>query len=402
MQHAERAHARLSPSSAKRWKACPASVRLSEGMPNESGVYAAEGTAAHELAQACLENGYNAQRFIGEVFNGFTVDYNMTVHVQVYLDYARSLIRPGDLWEVEARFDISTVHPDIAGTADLIVYKPAMKKLYVIDLKYGANIDVVAEGNDQAMIYALGAWYNRPDWDVEAVEIAIVQPRSWQANDPVKLWEVTALDLMLWAEEVAEAAKRTEENHAPTPGEHCKFCPAAPICDGLRARVMDAANGRYEEGRFVVGTDNYTPESLAKAYAEAQIIKTWLNSVETLVRHEFKQGRPVPGFKEVESRPTRNWNAGLRTEDIVASLSVEFGLDEAALLTEPELRSPAQIEAGLKILGYKAKDAKAAVDGLKVNDQPAVTREVKSTAIVPDEDPRPSVKTDTDDAFSEF
>ncbi len=48
------AHARLSPSAAERWMTCPGSVKLSEGREDKGSAYAAEGTAAHELAEHIL------------------------------------------------------------------------------------------------------------------------------------------------------------------------------------------------------------------------------------------------------------------------------------------------------------------------------------------------------------
>ena len=42
-------HALLGPSSSARWLACPPSARLTEFMPNETSVYAEEGTKAHSL-----------------------------------------------------------------------------------------------------------------------------------------------------------------------------------------------------------------------------------------------------------------------------------------------------------------------------------------------------------------
>lgn len=48
------AHARLSPSGAKRWMACSGSITLSEPFPDESSSFADDGTACHAVAAECL------------------------------------------------------------------------------------------------------------------------------------------------------------------------------------------------------------------------------------------------------------------------------------------------------------------------------------------------------------
>lgn len=49
-------HAILSASSSKRWLNCTPSARLEQNFPNESSVYAEEGTAAHALASISCGN----------------------------------------------------------------------------------------------------------------------------------------------------------------------------------------------------------------------------------------------------------------------------------------------------------------------------------------------------------
>lgn len=53
-------HALLSASGSKQWLHCPPSVRLQENFPNESSVYAEEGTFAHEVCE------YKVRRYLHE------------------------------------------------------------------------------------------------------------------------------------------------------------------------------------------------------------------------------------------------------------------------------------------------------------------------------------------------
>ena len=47
-------HAILSPSSSKRWMACPPSALAESKMPREDTSYSAEGTLAHSTAEVLL------------------------------------------------------------------------------------------------------------------------------------------------------------------------------------------------------------------------------------------------------------------------------------------------------------------------------------------------------------
>ena len=54
----QRTHSLLSPSSAHRWLNCPPSARMCEQFPEETSIYAEEGTTAHALGEIKLLNHY--------------------------------------------------------------------------------------------------------------------------------------------------------------------------------------------------------------------------------------------------------------------------------------------------------------------------------------------------------
>lgn len=165
-------HAKFSPSAAHRWTQCPGSLILEKGHKNTSSVQADEGTAAHFLASECLEQKRNATDFLNcfivikngnaiwekeesETRTGFTVDLEFAEYVQKYIDAIRSQAEGNELL-IEHRVDFSQYidSENAFGTSDAIILAP--KEIQVHDLKYGRT-KVDADGNEQLMLYALGA-----------------------------------------------------------------------------------------------------------------------------------------------------------------------------------------------------------------------------------------------------
>lgn len=118
------AHALLAPSSAARWMRCAGSVAASQDTPNESSVYAREGSAAHVLGERALQYEKRTEFWLGEVIEiegeEFIVDDEMCENVQVYVDQVRR--EPGELL-IEQEFDLSEVYGVAKqfGTGDAVV-----------------------------------------------------------------------------------------------------------------------------------------------------------------------------------------------------------------------------------------------------------------------------------------
>lgn len=394
------AHSKLGASSAYRWMSCAGSVALSERMPKRESEYAAEGTAAHTLAEACLKRGFDATEYVGETMGvagvpEFTVTEEMAEAVQVYLDTVRGDRADGDVPLVEHRFALTEFHPAFFGTNDACLYKPAERKLVVYDYKHGRGVAVEVERNPQLMYYGLGAATaeSRP---LDVVELVIVQPRAQHRDGPVRRWQTTAQDLVEYAADLVEAAARTEASDAPlAAGDWCKFCPAAPVCPELKKRALDAAQVDFNDNNgepILRDPAVMTPDELGAVLDAADIIEQWYRSVQSHANAEALAGRLPSGWKLVEGK---QGNRKFRDEAEARMALLELGVEPEHQNVEPKLRSPTQIATVLKQrYGFKGKAADEAIADL-------VTREPGGPRLVRESDPRPAIARDPDADFGE-
>lgn len=357
MKPAERLHARLGASSAHRWWKCPASIRLSEGQPNESSIFAMEGTAAHSLGEHTLRSGEDADLYLGKFVGQhglvnaiaedekagiFEVTAEMVEAVQVYLDAVRGVMQPGDILVVEQKFDLSRLHPEMFGTADAVVYRPSTGELFVFDFKYGQGVAVEVVENEQQLFYSLGAALHEPGRKLTTVTMAIVQPRCWHEDGPVRKWSISAVDLLDWAADLVEAAQRTTDHSIePVAGDHCKWCPAAGTCNALRQKACEAAHADFTSaGEIVLSPVNsFSGATLSDILRHADVIEEWIKAVRAKAHHEAEAGRCPEGFKLVAKRANRKW----RDEAEARGMCRQWGLEPEQFVTE-KLKTPAMIE----------------------------------------------------------
>lgn len=404
--HTGRTHARLAPSAAHRWIACPGSVPYEETFPDTESDAAMEGTAAHELASHCLVNDLDAAHFAGRVIDvhgasaatrflaadapldrgRYVVDDEMVACVQDYLDIVRYLADGGDL-HVETRVRADRVHDEISGTADAIIYRPGMETLHVVDLKYGRGVVVEADGNPQLQLYASGAlrlFHNRP---VRRIRVHIFQPRAPHPDGRHRAWEFTLGDHEKAENALKAAAKRVDEatvNFVPgkppteawahnflSAGEHCRFCKAMASCPAQRVRVQEMARKEFADPASM------SPEDLAKVLKQARQLQHWIKAIEDHANAEAAAGRPPPGFKLVEGRKTRRWADEEQMKELLPVFCASLTVDD--MYDPPKLKSPAGIE---KLISTDEKKALATF----------VEAKASGTQLVEESDPRPPIR----------
>jgi hypothetical protein len=346
-------HAELSASSAERWLSCGGSVALSRGLPNVSSSYGAAGTAAHYIA--AYEQGFadstpwNARRWLGKTAlvegHEIAIDEGLLDAVQEFLDYIVEHEKPGDQAFVEQSFTpaLKKLHPKFGGSTDRVMWRASERLLRVYDYKHGAGVPVDVDDNKQLKYYALGALLSNPQWNAEDVELVIAQPRCDHEQGRIRSYRFKAMDLLDYAADLVEGARRTEEFGADlVPSKKaCKWCPAAaankcPAIDERRQAIM-------QETFSEMALEKYDRGQIAEFLLKAPLVEQQISAVrEFAYQQAVNHGVDFPGFKIVEKRPTRKWK-----DEEAATLA--FSKVPGAL-TEPELRSPAQIE---KLVGKK-------------------------------------------------
>lgn len=386
-------HALLSPSGAHRWMLhCPPSARLEETLPDDTSVYAAEGTLAHAVAELKVKKKYidpmGPKKFNNQLkkLEG-TPLYDdqgklrdpkqywpeMLRYTDDYLDYISSVVTPyncAPTVAVERKVDLSSYAPKSFGKSDCIIV--GGDTIHVIDFKYGKGVPVEAENNPQLMLYGLGALEAyRLFYNPTKVILTIFQPRA--DGDTVKEWTIDRDKLIDWGvftvRPAAEKAFKGEGEFCG--GDWCRFCRAAKTCrarSGQYTALEDfgSPNSKSETGTLPkppLLSDAEVGEVLQKAIA----LDKWVTDLKDYALSACLAGKEIPGWKAVEGRSSRSWD---NQDDAFKVLSTG-GIDET-VLWHREPYTVAQIE---KELGKKAFNDLVGTHVVKSPGKPTLAQE---------------------------
>ena len=228
--HASRKHSEFAPSGAERWTECPASVRLSRGLPESPDSPASiMGTNAHELLEALVRHIIlGGPRALPPSYPNLDREaYASAVTAAKEIISIRKRRSRQAVLRIEQRVYARQVDAELYGSSDAIIFDPATRELDVIDFKNGMKF-VSPERNLQLIIYALGAAILYPDF-VRA-HLWIIQPRLPNFTGGIS-WTIERADLLNYIDTLKAAIiKARSVDTKPKEGPWCFFCRAKRKC----------------------------------------------------------------------------------------------------------------------------------------------------------------------------
>lgn len=374
----------LNPSSAERWVTCTASPHFImenwDKVPSDENKFNQEGTTAHEVAAAFLQERKPDEKDSYKC--PVPVTPEMRVHAYHYAEYVTGLMAERGVLIVEKKYPLWYMLERNA-MIDAAVINPG--SFHIVDFKYGEGIVVSPVANSQAVIYAMAVLssFKAPPDDFP-IFIHIYQPRGRAAEEGAEhVWQTTAKEIRELANNIFLAAKIIQRNikgdieFAPSP-KACQWCPAKGFCSARQAQFSKDVPTLAT----IPAGDKHLPP--VKAVSMAQLaailkhkkaIEKWLNDAEEYAHQFLSGGGSIPGYKLVTGREgNRYWSNPAQA----AKLLLEQTHLRKEEVIEERVQGPAAIE---KLLGKN----KFTVEVLDL-----IARPPGKPTIAPEDDPRES------------
>ena len=312
MDHAARAHSRMSGSTLERRLLCPGSLQAEDGLPDVETPEAAAGTRAHELAEQWLRLGLPPVDMTEEERAG----------LQFYIEECSRL--PG-LQSVEQTCSLDGIVPlrNQFSISDFISISAS--RIYVVDLKWGEGVLVNAERNIQLGAYGLAA-LNR--WFAETacvdMELRIIQPR----RQHVSVWELTSDELRAFMHDhVPDLTLALWDSPVRIPGNaQCRFCKAASTCPERHRAAANAVRRAAEEHQ------KCTLSEKASLLLMEGIVNSCFRQWKEDIKTALLFNHPVPPWHLEPGNRVRSWF----NEEFVAWTLGERAYSKPKIISVPE------------------------------------------------------------------
>jgi hypothetical protein len=308
-----------------------------------AGEAAKIGTAIHALAETCFQLDTDPIDFVGQEVEGIVMteencDFALE-HIKAIWAIQDEVGKDGII-RVEA--DVKLYHTDdvlVQGTADVLGYSNATRKLTIADLKTGRGY--VDADSEQMKIYALAAMASdilRPD----VIEFQIIQPHHGEK----RIHTMSAAALKEWEQNILRHAVDEALSDAPryVPSEQaCQWCPAKHICPAQQeqfdivAAQPDVSIMSKEDINEVMLS--LTPAQISLVLDRAPMVEKFIDAVKEHATKQMEGGAVIPGWQLQAKRASRKW---------IDSTTARQALTDAGLtdseIFETELISPTAAE----------------------------------------------------------
>jgi hypothetical protein len=381
----------LGGSNAERLLNCNASYQESLRAPiaDLPSVYAQEGTDLHARMTAYLTTCGLLSVYAEPAISGdiSLTDDHRTALLRCFWAIDELKARYGGRWRIVA-LETAYAFPGVLGsfgTVDLVITNG--KVIVLIDWKFGTGVPVRASYeiggevylNAQLMYYAIAVRAARKRlFRDKLIVIVVCQPRA-EEDQQLSYAEVDNAELDDWQGALNQAyLTALDRNPEHVRGPWCQFAVCKSVCPlwigGLHELgdldlTGNALFASIEASPNIFGT------FLGRALTVGRFAEQWAAEVQRQAHLFASDGHHIPGWRLVPKRGTRAW---AQSEDDTVKALVKLGAPEPDLYTEPELKSPFQVEKVLK----KRK--------LKLPDGLAVMVSSGDT-LAPEDDPRPTI-----------
>ncbi|HCT64282.1 MAG TPA: DUF2800 domain-containing protein [Lachnospiraceae bacterium] len=308
-------HTKLSASGAIKWLNCSGSIALEAQIPQDEREYLKEEKNAHALGEAKIR--LKMKKFTSvkyhKIINELDITEDMEKYTHQYSDFvierfnAAKEMTPDAILLLEQKIDFSKWVVGGLEICNAVIIAEGMTE--IIDFNYSNAEGVEAENNPQLMLYAVGI-LTEFDYlfSIKNVTMTIFQP----CMNNISSCQMAGDELLEWADtEVIPKAKKANSGTLEfCAGKHCNdgFCKARPICRAYANENLKIAAYNFKQPAFLsideIGIILKLADSLLKWVA---LIKDY--ALDQAVNY----GVTYSGYKVVEGRSNRTWNADEKT-----------------------------------------------------------------------------------------
>ena len=354
VSHADRAHAKLSPSGLRAAEICPGFL-ADKSQPIHPATL--RGTACHEAVESGVDTG------LSEEERGW---------VKLCRDYVADVMPENCERLHEVRLDIVD---GMWGFADLIILGTFSAAL--IDFKFGQNAQEDVETNPAAQAYVLGMFQKWPG--LETIHVHYLYPRREEISKHTYTRKDAPM-IRLRVETIVDRVKNFEAWEKPIPAgyhgesgkliaktilanpvpDNCQYCARKATCHALHKMVLPLATRYANNHNISLAEPDFSvvksPEQWSALLAYAPVLEQMSDSIK---RHalEFREqtGVEIPGY-EMRSRKGK---AKIVNPEIAYKVAAEFGVTHEQFMSCTEV-SAAQLRKAVEENAAKGQKSKVA------------------------------------------